>query len=74
MPTTEVVQDDLIELRTGDEVPADGTLIASAGLELNEANLTGESDPVPARRGRRHHVRHERRRRVGPLPREPGRG
>ena len=46
VPTTEVVQDDLIELRTGDEVPADGTLVSSAGLELNEANLTGESDPV----------------------------
>jgi cation-transporting ATPase E len=46
VPTTDVVQDDLIELRTGDEVPADGTLIASAGLELDEANLTGESDPV----------------------------
>jgi cation-transporting ATPase E len=44
--TTEVVRDDLIELRTGDEVPADGTLVSSAGLELNEANLTGESDPV----------------------------
>ncbi|WP_345508219.1 HAD-IC family P-type ATPase [Terrabacter aeriphilus] len=49
--TTEVVQDDLIELRTGDEVPADGVLIASAGLELNEANLTGESDPVPHAEG-----------------------
>ena len=48
VPTTEVVQDDLIELRTGDEVPADGTLLtSSAGLELDEANLTGESDPVP---------------------------
>jgi cation-transporting ATPase E len=47
VPTGEVVQDDLIELRTGDEVPADGTLVASAGLELGEANLTGESDPVP---------------------------
>jgi len=46
VPTTEVVQDDLIELRTGDEVPADGPLVTSAGLELNEANLTGESDPV----------------------------
>ena len=44
--TSEVVLDDLIELRTGDEVPADGTLIESAGLELNESNLTGESDPV----------------------------
>ena len=46
IPTAEVVRDDLVELRTGDEVPADGTLISSAGLELNEANLTGESDPV----------------------------
>ncbi|GAB3886126.1 HAD-IC family P-type ATPase [Terrabacter terrigena] len=46
VPTTEVVQDDLVELRTGDEVPADGPLVLSAGLELNEANLTGESDPV----------------------------
>jgi len=46
VPTGEVVLDDLIELRTGDEVPADGSLIESAGLELNESNLTGESDPV----------------------------
>ncbi|MEO7447822.1 MAG: HAD-IC family P-type ATPase, partial [Humibacillus sp.] len=45
--TTDVVKDDVIELRTGDEVPADGPLLTSAGLELNEANLTGESDPVP---------------------------
>ena len=47
VPTTEVVHGDLIELRTGDQVPADGVLLSSAGLELNEANLTGESDPVP---------------------------
>lgn len=46
VPTADVVRDDLIELRTGDEVPADGVLTSSAGLELNEANLTGESDPV----------------------------
>ncbi len=51
IPTAEVVLDDLIELRTGDEVPADGTLLSSAGLELNEANLTGEADPVPHRAG-----------------------
>ena len=30
--------------------------------------------PRAARRGRRHHVGYERRRGVGPLPREPGRG
>ncbi|WP_076260582.1 HAD-IC family P-type ATPase [Intrasporangium flavum] len=46
VPTDEVVLDDVVELRTGDEVPADGVLTTSAGLELNEANLTGESDPV----------------------------
>jgi cation-transporting ATPase E len=47
VPTTDVVRDDLIELRTGDQVPADGVLLTSQGLELDEANLTGESDPVP---------------------------
>src|SRR6476469_1822292 len=47
VPKAEVEQEVLIELRAGDEVPADGTRLASAGLELNEANLTGESDPVP---------------------------
>lgn len=46
VPTREVVLDDLIELRAGDEVPADGVLLTSEGLELGEANLTGESDPV----------------------------
>ena len=47
VPTSEVVLDDLIELRTGDEVPADGTLTSANGLELDESNLTGESDAVP---------------------------
>lgn len=46
VPTREVVLDDLIDLRAGDEVPADGVLLTSEGLELGEANLTGESDPV----------------------------
>ncbi|WP_051265194.1 HAD-IC family P-type ATPase [Nakamurella lactea] len=51
IPTAEVVLGDLIELRTGDQVPADGTLAAEDGLELDEANLTGESDAVPKREG-----------------------
>lgn len=46
VPTGEVVLDDLIELRTGDQVPADGHLLSSAGLEVDESNLTGESDAV----------------------------
>ncbi len=42
----EIVADDLLELRAGDQVPADGVLQQSAGLELDESLLTGESDPI----------------------------
>jgi cation-transporting ATPase E len=41
-----IVADDVIELRTGDQVPADGSVLTSEGLELDESLLTGESDPV----------------------------
>lgn len=43
----DVVADELLELHTGDQVPADGIVTVSAGLELDESLLTGESDPVP---------------------------
>jgi cation-transporting P-type ATPase E len=42
----EVVLDDLVDLRAGDQVPADGVVRDSTGLELDESMLTGESDPV----------------------------
>jgi cation-transporting P-type ATPase E len=42
----EVVADDLIGLRTGDQVVADGVVTAADGLEVDESLLTGESDPV----------------------------
>jgi cation-transporting P-type ATPase E len=41
-----VVLDDLLELRTGDQVPADGVVHSADGLEIDESLLTGESDPV----------------------------
>jgi cation-transporting ATPase E len=41
-----VVADDLLDLRAGDQVPADGVVRESAGLEIDESLLTGESDPV----------------------------
>jgi cation-transporting P-type ATPase E len=46
LPVAQVVLDDLIELRSGDQVPADGDLVASEGLEVDESTLTCESDPV----------------------------
>ena len=44
--TRDVVQDDLIEVNAGDQVPADGHLVTVDSLEVNEANLTGESDAI----------------------------
>jgi cation-transporting ATPase E len=42
----DVVQDDLVLLRTGDQVLADGPVVAADGLEVDESLLTGESEPV----------------------------
>ncbi len=42
----DIVADDLIELHTGDQVPADGYVTTADGLEIDESLLTGESDPV----------------------------
>ncbi len=51
VPVEQVVADDLLELRTGDQVPADGHATASSGLEIDESLLTGESDPVAKAQG-----------------------
>jgi calcium-translocating P-type ATPase len=55
VPFDDVVPGDLVLLREGDRVPADARLVRAAGLELDEAPLTGESlpegkstEPVPA--------------------------
>lgn len=42
----ELVPGDVMILRPGDKVPADGRLIESKGLKINEASLTGESQAV----------------------------
>jgi len=46
IPTKEVVIGDLLVLKQGDRIPADGRLINSSNLEVNESSLTGESEPV----------------------------
>ncbi|PWG60402.1 haloacid dehalogenase [Bifidobacterium catulorum] len=42
----EIVRDDLLWIRSGDQIPADMELTASWGLELDESMLTGESRTV----------------------------
>ena len=47
----EVVLDNVLELRRGDQVPVDAAVLHAEGLELDEALLTGEAEPVPKRPG-----------------------
>ncbi|MCD2443089.1 cation-translocating P-type ATPase [Agromyces sp. SYSU K20354] len=42
----DIVLDDVLVLRAGDQVPADARVAASARLQLDESMLTGESDAV----------------------------
>ncbi len=42
----DVVLDDVLELRPGDQLVVDGQILDSSGLEIDEGLLTGESDPV----------------------------
>jgi cation-transporting P-type ATPase E len=46
-----VVQDDLLILRAGDQIVADGVVRTTRGLEIDESLLTGEADPVSAQDG-----------------------
>ena len=41
-----VVPGDLVRLAAGDQVVADGTVVTTDWIALDEANLTGESEPV----------------------------
>jgi cation-transporting P-type ATPase E len=43
VPATEVVEGDLVALRRGDQVVADGAVVESSALRLDESQLTGES-------------------------------
>lgn len=48
-----LVVDDVVELRSGDQLAVDGVVVAARGLEINESLLTGESDPVGKQPGDR---------------------
>ena len=46
IPVEAIVLDDLVSLRTGDQIVADGIVQATAGLQVDESLLTGEAEPV----------------------------
>jgi cation-transporting ATPase E len=46
VPPNEIVLDDILLLRTGDQVLVDGEIVDEGGLEIDESLLTGEADPV----------------------------
>ncbi|MGB5566823.1 MAG: HAD-IC family P-type ATPase [Acidimicrobiia bacterium] len=46
VPIDEVVLDDVVELSPGDQVPADGTVLASGSVQVDESLITGEADPL----------------------------
>ncbi len=47
IPLATLVQGDIIELFPGEPIVADGKLLYSDSLELDESSLTGESESVP---------------------------
>ena len=46
LPSAELVPGDLVEIGAGSYFPADGLLLAGAGLQCDESSLTGEALPV----------------------------
>ena len=44
IPKLDVVVGDIVIINTGDEIPADGLLLESTTLQIDEASLTGEPD------------------------------
>lgn len=51
IPVEQVVPGDVVELRAGDLVPADGVVIKSRDAHANEALMTGEPFPTEKRAG-----------------------
>lgn len=50
VPTEELVRDDLVILRAGNQIPGDGILVYGS-INVNEAMITGESDEIEKKPG-----------------------
>lgn len=50
-PMDEVVPGDIVQLATGDMIPADAYLVATHDLFVNQSSFTGEAMPVEKKAG-----------------------
>src|SRR5262249_37514617 len=46
IPAEQVVEGEIVLISAGDEVPADGRIVAASALQIDESALTGESTPA----------------------------
>ena len=46
IPAEQLVVGDVVLLAAGDQVPADGRIVAASALQIDESALTGESTPA----------------------------
>lgn len=46
IPSEDIVPGDIVMIEEGDRIPADGRILESSNLSINESALTGESSPV----------------------------
>ncbi len=46
IPVSDIVVDDSVHLQVGHQIPVDGIVLKAADVEVDESQLTGESDPV----------------------------
>lgn len=51
IPVRELVYGDIVELYSGEPIVADGRILFSDSLELDESSLTGESEGIPKKMG-----------------------
>lgn len=51
VPIDELVQDDIVLLKRGNTIPADGIIVSENGLQTNESSITGESDTIEKKVG-----------------------
>ncbi|MBX6946929.1 cation-translocating P-type ATPase [Levilactobacillus brevis] len=45
-PQEDIVQDDILEIGRGDQLPVDALIRQTTGLEVDESQITGESTPI----------------------------